>query len=94
MDFEQYNTSLIQNWSDIDNTLVSEWTSKCALAEFQSKNFSPYIESSALYVDPVLATPILRPMKQEIDIPPIEDFPSPAIPLSFEPLNDFVLSQR
>ena len=33
------------------------------------------------YANPSLATPIIHPVKGKIDIPPLEGFPSPAIPI-------------
>ena len=74
------NTSLIINKGDMNQIPMKKGYSKLTKEEYQMLNYSNI----------KLATPILRPIKQEIDIPPLEDFPSPAIPLEFESLNDFV----
>jgi len=41
-----------------------------------------------------LATPVLRPQQSELGIPPLEDFPGPAIPLNNEPFPETSGSTR
>jgi hypothetical protein len=49
----------------------AKWPTKTSKSEYQKKK----------YANPSLATPIIHPVQGKIDIPPLEGFPSPAIPI-------------
>lgn len=56
--------------------LAREWSSVPSKAEYRDRK----------YENPVLATPVLQPVKGKIAIPPLEGFPSPAIPVNSDSL--------
>jgi len=60
--------------------------------EVYTKNMDDSLNGK--YVNQCLATPILKPVKGKIDIPPLEGFPSPAIPLGDESLMNLGLTDR
>lgn len=74
MEIEQINLSSLPMVSNCMATSGEEWFNLSSRTLYQRNK----------YANLKLATPVLRPLKYEEEIPPLEDFPEPAISLSDE----------
>ena len=74
--------------STLTNLMESIPTQKYNNSETTIHLKSKKIYQNEKYTNPSLATPVLQPIKNKVEIPPLEDFPSPAIPVNADSLFD------
>lgn len=78
MEFERPLTNLNNLYPRSAFAIAEEWPSTSSKAEYRNEKY-PNLK---------LATPILQPVKGKVDIPPLEGFPKPAIPVN----SDFIFN--
>ena len=84
MDIEQITSPLNQKLIDFNSSPDFDLYNGSSRTEYQRR----------MYINLKLATPVLKHIKEEIEIPLLEEFPEPAIPIGEESTYGFIEHSR